>query len=38
MGAYEKADRVAKGRGEAVDPFRSRKGARPGRSLEGAVG
>jgi hypothetical protein len=38
MGAYEKADRVAKGRGEAVDPFRSRKGAKAGEVAGGRGG
>jgi hypothetical protein len=37
-GAYEKADRVAEGRGEAVDPSRSRRRAKAGKIAGGRGG
>ena len=37
-GAYEKADRVAERRGEAVDPSRSRRGAKAGKVAGGRGG
>jgi hypothetical protein len=38
MGAYEKADRVAEGRGETVDPLRSRRRAKAGKIAGGRGG